>query len=303
MTHSSYGHTLMMSSKTSTPTSTPSTPPYSSHMKRRKRANSPSSTFVYRGRETPSPPASTEKPPTLTGTSTSHPTTIPGLRQESSTASNRGLTKSAIKSTINQERNHLQDTFEANGYPRRVVQQALRKQWRAETEETEETRSEGDQGETKLLILPYLKNTSEQIERTCRAIRVKAVFKSQCTLRRSLTRVKSTRPDLKKKEVVYEVPCMDCDSKYIGETGRNLQKRLTEHKAAVRKGDRKNGIAVHLQDHDHRVDWEAARVIGQEPYYWKRRVLEALHISRSDKTSNLDCGLALDPIWAPFVSC
>lgn len=47
--------------------------------------------------------------------------------------------------------------------------------------------------------------------------------------------MKSTRPELKKKEVVYEVPCMDCDSKYIGETGRNLQKRLMEHNAAARE--------------------------------------------------------------------
>ena len=203
-------------------------------------------------------------------------------------------------STIDQERKHLQDTFEANGYPRRIVQQALRKRRGPETEKTRS--EEDDQERTKLLILPYLKNTSEQIERTCRALGVKPVFKSQCTLRRSLTRVKSARPELKKKEVVYEVPCMDCDTKYIGETGRNLQKRLMEHKAAVRRGDRKNGIAVHLQDHDHRVDWEAAKVIGQEPHYWRRRVLEALHISKNDKTSNLDCGLTLDPIWAPFMS-
>ena len=60
---------------------------------------------------------------------------------------------------------------------------------------------------------------------------MKVVFKSQCTLRRSLTRVKSATPELKKKDVVYDVPCLDCDSKYIGETGRNLQKRLMEHKA------------------------------------------------------------------------
>ena len=45
---------------------------------------------------------------------------------------------------------------------------------------------------------------------------------------------------------------------YICETGRSLQKRLTEHKGAVRRGDSKNGIAVHVQKHDHRVDWEAA---------------------------------------------
>ena len=66
---------------------------------------------------------------------------------------------------------------------------------------------------------------------------------------------------------------------YIGETGRSLQKRLTEHKAAVRRGDQKNGVAVHVQNNDHRVDWEAAHVIEQEPWYWPRRVREAIHIA------------------------
>ena len=66
---------------------------------------------------------------------------------------------------------------------------------------------------------------------------------------------------------IYDVPCKDCERSYIGDTERNLQIRLTEHKAAVRRGDRKNGIAVHVQDHDHCVDWEAARVVGQEPHY------------------------------------
>ena len=61
--------------------------------------------------------------------------------------------------------------------------------------------------------------------------------------------------------------CKDCERSYIGETGRNLQIRLTEHKAAVRKGDRKNGIAINVQDHDHCLDWEAARVVDQEPHY------------------------------------
>lgn len=39
-----------------------------------------------------------------------------------------------------------------------------------------------------------------------------------------------------------------------------------EHRAAVRRGDRKNGIAVHLQDYNHHVDCEVAwiRVIQLE---------------------------------------
>ena len=67
------------------------------------------------------------------------------------------------------------------------------------------------------------------------------------------------------KEVMCEVACKDCECSYIGETGRNLQKHLMEHKAAVRRGNRNNGIAVHAWDHDHRVDWEAARVLEHEP--------------------------------------
>jgi hypothetical protein len=33
----------------------------------------------------------------------------------------------------------------------------------------------------------------------------------------------------------------------VGETGRTLKKRIVAHKAAVKKEDNKNGIAVHVQ--------------------------------------------------------
>ena len=132
---------------------------------------------------------------------------------------------------------------------------------------------------------------------------IRTVFKSAGTLCQALTRVKAARPEIKKKKVIYEVPCKDCGKSCIGEMGRNLEKKLTEHKAAVRRGDRKNGIAVHVQDYDHHVDWEAAWVIDQEPLYWPRRVREAIHIAKNSGTSiNLDCVLALDPIQSgpPF---
>jgi predicted GIY-YIG superfamily endonuclease len=113
-------------------------------------------------------------------------------------------------------------------------------------------------------------------------------------------KVKTPREDMK--DVVYEVPCMDCDTSYnIGETARDLHKRIVEHKAAVRRKDDKNGIALHANGHNHHVDWEGAKVLEQEPRYWRRRILEAIHIQRRRKTSNLDCGLALNAIWTPFL--
>ena len=73
-----------------------------------------------------------------------------------------------------------------------------------------------------------------------------------------------------------------------------------EHKGAVGREDRKNGIATHAWD-DHRVNWEEARVVTVEPSYWKRRMREALRIQSAGNTSNLDCGLTLDPVWLQFL--
>lgn len=64
-----------------------------------------------------------------------------------------------------------------------------------------------------------------------------------CIHRQSLIRVKQPRPDAKKKGVVYEVSCKDCECEYIGETWRTLQKCLSKHRTAVKKHNKKNGIA------------------------------------------------------------
>lgn len=45
---------------------------------------------------------------------------------------------------------------------------------------------------------------------------------------------------LGEKKVINEVPCTDCQKSYIHRFDRE---ELTEHKAVVRRGDHKNGIA------------------------------------------------------------
>ncbi len=34
--------------------------------------------------------------------------------------------------------------------------------------------------------------------------------------------------------VIYRIPCLDCDCSYIGETGRTLRVRLSEHQRCCR---------------------------------------------------------------------
>ena len=90
-------------------------------------------------------------------------------------------------------------------------------------------------------------------------------------------KVKSTRPDDKKKGVIYEVPCAECNCVYVGETGRSLEMILKENRYAVKTKDSRNGIA---DTNNHEVDWEAARVVMFEEHQTKRKVLETLQISK-----------------------
>ena len=69
---------------------------------------------------------------------------------------------------------------------------------------------------------------------------------SQSTLRQLLTNVKDKDEPNDRQGAVYKIKCCDCQATYIGETGRNLNTGLTEHKRATRNGDLNNNIAEHI---------------------------------------------------------
>ena len=51
-----------------------------------------------------------------------------------------------------------------------------------------------------------------------------------------LTRVKGPQKHMDK-GVVYQTPSAQCDEVYMGETGRSLKTRISEHKSAVATDD------------------------------------------------------------------
>ena len=55
-------------------------------------------------------------------------------------------------------------------------------------------------------------------------------------------------------QTVSSFKCCDCQTTYIGETGRNFSTRLTEHKRAARNGDANNQIAEYHLQTKHQID-------------------------------------------------
>ena len=92
------------------------------------------------------------------------------------------------------------------------------------------------------------------------------------------------------------------DKVYLGESKRTLKVRVSEHCQAVRRGGTKNGIAIHVQQSQHAIKWEEAKVEKVMPGYWQRRAWEAILIRKQPHSMNLDCGLHVPLVWNPLLN-
>ena len=87
---------------------------------------------------------------------------------------------------------------------------------------------------------------SETIARILQPYNIRVAHKPITTLPRLLTNVRNKDKPKDRQGAVYKIKCCDCQATYIGETGRNLSPRLTEHKRATRDGDVNNHSANRL---------------------------------------------------------
>ena len=88
---------------------------------------------------------------------------------------------------------------------------------------------------------------------------------------------------------------------YIGQTGRRLCQRLSEHKRAVRAADFNSyALAEHAWSPSHPVDWENTCVLSSSPDYHSKMIQEAIHIRSTNHTLNRDTG-NLPPVYDNLV--
>ena len=93
-----------------------------------------------------------------------------------------------------------------------------------ETKRKEEDKSRG------MIVVPYVKGTSDRIARVMKQYKIATAMKPHCTIRSQLVHPKDKREATSKTDIVYNIPCNNCDLSYIGESGRKLQTRIDEHK-------------------------------------------------------------------------
>ena len=140
---------------------------------------------------------------------------------------------------------------------------------------TETTETNANSTPTTTATIPYIKGTSETIARILQPYNIRVAHKPITTLRHLLTNVKDKDEPNNRQGAVYKIKCSDCQASYIGETGRNLKTRLTEHKRATRNGDVNNYIAEHHRLTNHTIDWDSAQCVTYSTNYFQRLTLES----------------------------
>lgn len=164
--------------------------------------------------------------------------------------------------------------------------------------------------EKKRICVQYHPTLTPRLQSLCNRYDIQIVSSSNS--QKTKTNLGSTKDktEIMDRSVVYNMICpyVDCNAIYIGETGRSLCVRASEHISKIRNNHpEQSAIAEHalISGHTgiHKSDFNIISVINNKT---RMRVCESLHIHKNSNNNNLinrDCGYVTNsclfnlPLW------
>ena len=149
-----------------------------------------------------------------------------------------------------------------------------------------------------VLSLPYHKNFV-QISPLLKKLNISTVFNFKNNLKNYL--IKNSPKNTN--NVIYHIPCKNCNSFYLGQTSKKLEDRVSQHRSDISKGNTKNGLAVHWLDTSHQINLKESSTIMKVNDFTKRNLCESFLINKTMKINlNLSPGLfCIDPVLNAFL--
>ena len=225
-----------------------------------------------------------------------------------------------MKEDLLKELQLLKDVFISNGYPRKLVERTINDSWKSELKKQideslydenrqDDEKPEENPGYFDTLNVPYIAGFSERLSRELRHINIGVTytFSKGKTLYNSFCKLKPPCSQDMRKNVIYCLGCKYCSQIYLGETQQWYPNRKHQHQYAVKNQSPTNGIAHHVVNTDHEIDWVNWKFLDTEPHWRKRKIKAALYIDClnpqkeiSDMIMNLEKGLNIPDCWKEF---
>nr|CAH8860870.1 unnamed protein product [Trichobilharzia regenti] len=202
---------------------------------------------------------------------------------------------------INEELKLVQSTLESNNYPKAFIKRYLK------CEDKDESKPAAKNW-VSTAVVPYRKETSDEIKRILNEHNIRVYFRASNTLRSLLVKVKDKIEQENQQNCVYQINCGDCNAVYVGETSRQVNIRMKEHKqclkvvpkssADLKKLENNSAIALHSIETGHKIDFDKTKVL-QKGFgsYQERLTAEALHIWVNPNSLNRREGVMLADAW------
>jgi hypothetical protein len=128
--------------------------------------------------------------------------------------------------------------------------------------------------------LTYIKGVSEKITNSVRQVsnNVQIALKTNKNYQQIKSVTKDQAPMLDHTNLIYNIPCSECDLSYVGQTSQYLKKRIDQHK----KSTQRTAVFIHKEEENHTLDFDSVEILQREPQKRKREFLEMLHINNLD---------------------
>ena len=146
--------------------------------------------------------------------------------------------------------------------------------------------------------LPYIREVSDTIRRILNQIGIKVAMKPYLTIGNYLPSLKDPLKESEISGLVYQVPCHDCGSVYIGQTKRDLKSRIGERKRAFKfQRPENSALCEHSMSLDHTIRWTNVSILKTEKDYSKRLFADSWFINKEPDVMNRNDGKAFPSVY------
>jgi hypothetical protein len=181
-----------------------------------------------------------------------------------------------VKKNVGIARNILKE----NSYNSMTINRLIGK-IHSKRQQQQQQQQEQQQEQQHYKSLTYVKQLSERIVNVVKNVdnNIKIALKVNKNYKTIKSVTKDQVPLMDQSNVVYNIPCTDCDLSYIGQTSQYLKNRIYQHK----NGSRRTAVYIHQEEPPrHKLDFDDVQILQRQKHTFKREFLEMLHINNNN---------------------
>ena len=191
------------------------------------------------------------------------------------------ITHISHESFLHKNLKKLFDTFVNNGYPKHILKKLIY------NSNFYDGPTEASNVQIKYKKLPFINNLSQSIISIFKDFPHIKIAKYNLLRNSNLfSKVKDKTPLMFNNNVIYELSCLGCQGRYVGQTSQWLRQRVTQHKSDCRLGKNSCAVVEHTQKTGHNFDFTNVKILEHENNYKSRLFLEMYHINKNRNCIN-----------------